>query len=167
MNNIEDTHKSQSNKSDRIYTLHAMSNWFYKHHLRPFAILIRALIRIIFAADVPYQLEIGKGTCFAHDALGSVFHPYAKIGHSCHILHGVTIGGRAGLTGLPVIGNYVTIGAHVQILGPITIGDHAVIGSGAVVIKDVPPYAIVAGVPGRIIKFQEKSTVETSEQQKD
>lgn len=145
------------NNSDRIYKIHAVSYWCYKHHLKPFAILIRAFIRIVFAADIPPQLEIGEGTCFAHDALGSVFHPYAKIGRNCHILHGITIGGRDGIPQLPVIGDFVTVGTHAQILGPVTIGDHAVIGSGAVVLKDVPPYAVVAGVPAKIIKILENT----------
>ena len=50
------------------------------------------------------------------------------------------------------IGNDVWIGADAIVLGGITIGNGAVIGAGAVVTKDVPPYSIVAGNPGMIIK---------------
>ena len=39
------------------------------------------------------------------------------------------------------IGNDVWIGANAMILGGITIGDGAIIGAGAVVTKDIPPYA--------------------------
>lgn len=53
-----------------------------------------------------------------------------------------------------IIGNDVWIGSHAIILGGITIGDGAVIGAGAVVTKDVPPYAVVGGVPAKIIKFR-------------
>lgn len=52
------------------------------------------------------------------------------------------------------IGNDVWIGARVTILEKIAIGDGAVIAAGAVVTKDVPPYAIVGGVPARIIKYR-------------
>lgn len=52
------------------------------------------------------------------------------------------------------IGNDVWIGERVLIMGGLTIGDGAVIGAGAIVTKDVPPYAIVAGVPARIIRFR-------------
>ncbi|MFW5394146.1 CatB-related O-acetyltransferase, partial [Yersinia sp. 2544 StPb PI] len=53
-----------------------------------------------------------------------------------------------------VIGNDVWFGANSLILKGINIGDGAVIGAGAVVTKDVPPYAIVAGNPAKIIKMR-------------
>jgi UDP-2-acetamido-3-amino-2,3-dideoxy-glucuronate N-acetyltransferase len=43
-----------------------------------------------------------------------------------------------------------TIGANATILCGITIGEHAMIGAGAVVTRDVPPYALIYGNPGRI-----------------
>lgn len=52
------------------------------------------------------------------------------------------------------IGNDVWIGAKVTIMPGIAIGDGAVIGSNAVVTKDVPPYAIVVGVPAKVIKYR-------------
>lgn len=53
-----------------------------------------------------------------------------------------------------VIGNDVWIAAGAQILHKVSIGDGAVIGGGAVVTHDVPPYAIVVGVPAKIIGFR-------------
>ena len=49
-----------------------------------------------------------------------------------------------------VIGNDVWIGACVTIINGVTIGDGAMVLAGAVVSKDVPPYAIVGGVPAKI-----------------
>jgi maltose O-acetyltransferase len=49
------------------------------------------------------------------------------------------------------IGNDVWIGARVIIQPGVTVGNGAVIGSGAVVTNDVPPFAIAAGVPARVI----------------
>ena len=51
-----------------------------------------------------------------------------------------------------VIGNDVWIGYEAVILAGVTVGDGAVIGARAVVTKDVPPYAIVGGVPARVIR---------------
>lgn len=56
-----------------------------------------------------------------------------------------------------IIGNDVWIGAGVIILGGVNIGNGAVIAAGAVVTKDVPEYAIVGGVPAKIIKYRNKS----------
>ena len=53
-----------------------------------------------------------------------------------------------------VIGNDVWIGMRVIIMPGIKIGDGAVIGAGAVVTKDVPDFAIVGGVPAKIIKYR-------------
>jgi len=44
-----------------------------------------------------------------------------------------------------------SIGSNATILCGITIGENALIGAGAVVTKDVPDYAIIAGVPGRVV----------------
>ena len=53
-----------------------------------------------------------------------------------------------------VIGNDVWLGASTRIMEGIRIGDGAVIAAGSVVTKDVPPYAIVGGVPAKIIKYR-------------
>jgi acetyltransferase-like isoleucine patch superfamily enzyme len=52
------------------------------------------------------------------------------------------------------IGNDVWIGEDVKIKPGVTIGDGAIVGCNAVVTHDVPPYAIVAGVPAKIIKYR-------------
>lgn len=59
----------------------------------------------------------------------------------------------------PIIGNYVDFGVNVICIGNITIGDNAIIAAGAVVVKDVPANAIVAGNPAKIIKYRDSNTI--------
>lgn len=53
------------------------------------------------------------------------------------------------------IGADVWIGSGVKILCGVNIGQGAVVGANAVVTKDIPPYAVAAGVPAKIIKYRE------------
>ena len=53
-----------------------------------------------------------------------------------------------------VIGNDVWVGFRAIIKAGCRIGDGAVVGAGAVVTKDVPPYAIVGGVPAKVIRMR-------------
>lgn len=57
-----------------------------------------------------------------------------------------------------IIGNAVWIGANVVISPGVTVGDNSIIGANSVVTKDVPPYAIVGGVPAKIIRFKKISS---------
>ena len=60
-----------------------------------------------------------------------------------------------------IVENDVWIGINAKILSNVKIGNGAVIGANALVTKDVPPYAIVAGNPSRIIKYRfDENTIE-------
>ena len=60
-----------------------------------------------------------------------------------------------------IIGNDVWIGCNATILRGVKIGDGAIIGANSLVSKDVPPYAIVAGTPAKIIKYRFKEDIIT------
>lgn len=87
--------------------------------------------------------------------------PHTFAGHNVSILtgtHDMTVYGKARMDAVPtsgydvVVGSGVWLGSNATIIGPCVIGDHAVVAAGAVVTGDVPPYAVVAGVPARLIK---------------
>ena len=64
---------------------------------------------------------------------------------------------KQGLYSKPVrVGNNVWIGYGASILRGVTVGDGAVIGTYAVVTKDVPPGAIVGGVPARVLRMRDE-----------
>jgi serine O-acetyltransferase len=52
---------------------------------------------------------------------------------------------------VPVIAGHVDIGAGAKVLGPVRVGAHARIGANAVVLRDVPDGATVAGIPATIV----------------
>lgn len=59
-----------------------------------------------------------------------------------------------------VVENQVWIGANAVVTAGVTVGKHSIVAAGCVVVKDVPPYAIVGGNPGRILKQYNHETKE-------
>ncbi len=105
--------------------------------------------------------DIGKYCSISWDVtIGATLHPLDRI-----TTHSFTYRQQFGIVERDdslcykrtQIGNDVWIGCNSVVLPGVTVFDGAVIGAGAVVTKDVPPYAIVAGVPARIIRFRFKS----------
>ena len=104
----------------------------------------------VTSADVPLDCTIDGGFMMPHPS-GVVIHPAARIGPNCLLMQGVTIGlNRA--PGAPTLRGHVDVGPGAKILGNITIGVHAVIGANAVVLRDVPDFAVMVGAPARRIR---------------
>jgi sugar O-acyltransferase (sialic acid O-acetyltransferase NeuD family) len=76
----------------------------------------------------------------------------ASVDHECILEDGVHIMPGATLAGCVRVGRCATIGSNATVLPRIVIGTGAVIGAGAVVTRDVPPGAVMIGVPARLYK---------------
>ena len=115
--------------------------------------------------------EIGKYNYFAPYSLinNAVIKNYCSIGPGCYIglgEHDITSLSTSPSLGNgfekmdifklkpTTIGNDVWIGANSFIKQGVKIGNGAVIGAGSVVLKDVPDFAVVVGVPAKIIKYR-------------
>lgn len=98
--------------------------------------------------DLPRTCVIGPGFRITHGR-GLVVHDDAIIGNNVTVFHGVTIGSKRKGNRLvaPIIGNEVTISACAIVIGEVHIGDGAIVGAGAIVVKNVAAYSIVANEP--------------------
>lgn len=135
-----------------VYLLYKISRWLYLAHIPLLPGLIKGFIRITFACNLPYTVQIGEGTTLGYGGLGVVIHPRCVIGENCLIAQQVTLGGTSHKYEVPIVGDNVLIGAGAKVLGAIKIGNDVVIGANAVVLNDIPDNCMVAGVPAKIIK---------------
>ena len=111
--------------------------------------------------------HIGNGTMTANAKVGNYcsIAPYVKLGQMEHDLKCVStstkiFGPKHGITDFTgdkeptVIENDVWLAANVVVLQGVTVHTGAVVGAGAVVTKDIPPYAIAVGVPAKVIGYR-------------
>lgn len=122
-------------------------------------------VRILtpFICDFGNRVKFGKGVFINHSAIlsasggiefedGVMVAPgvrIATINHDMNERHSIYTYGKV------IIKKNAWIGMNVTICPGVTIGEYAVVGAGAVVTKDVPDYAVVGGVPAKIIRYQE------------
>ncbi|GEO26980.1 2,3,4,5-tetrahydropyridine-2,6-dicarboxylate N-acetyltransferase [Alicyclobacillus acidoterrestris] len=106
---------------------------------------------IMMGAVINIGAEIGSGTMID---MGAILGGRATVGRNCHIGAGAVL---AGVIEPPsaqpvVVEDDVLIGANAVVLEGVRIGKGSVVAAGAVVIEDVAPGTVVAGVPARVIK---------------
>lgn len=142
----------------RIGKWMACYRWAHKRKLRVLEKFFNIYLRSYYLCDIPIG-TINETTYLNHNGFGIVISPYSQIGQNVNIQHSVTIGIKYGCRKAAKIEDNVVIGAKATIIGPITIGRNSIIGAGSVVVKDVPPYTIVAGNPAKVIKTLQDASI--------
>lgn len=134
-----------------------IAHWFFlkKHYL--IARIISQRARKKTGIEIHPGAKIGKGVFIDHGS-GVVIGETSEIGDNVTIYQGVTLGGTGKNVGKrhPTIEDDVMISAGAKVLGPVVIGKGTKIGAGSVVLKNVPPYSTVVGIPGRVVKMHGK-----------
>lgn len=145
--------------SSHCAVLFRISSALYQYRLlRPLAFAVRTMSVVWGGTEIHPAAQIGPGLCLVHSQK-ILIGEGVVIGAHARICHGVSIGGDLGRgmegkqSDWPRFGDNVTIGMDAIIMGPVTVGDGAVIGAQALVIKDVPPHAIVSGSPATIRRY--------------
>ncbi len=126
-----------------------------KFSLYPVALFFLNHYRYKFGIGIPFEAEIGSGLYIGHFG-GIIVYPYCRIGKNCNLSHGVTLGktNRGRNAGYPTIGDNVYIGPGAKVIGAVSVGNNVAIGANCVVTKDVPDYAVIVGVPGKVISHE-------------
>ena len=134
---------------------HRVAYFFHKIKLKLIARIISQLARFFTGVEIHPAAKIEGGVFIDHGS-GVVIGETAEVHKGTVIYQGVTLGGTGKERGKrhPTIMENVTLSAGAKVLGGFTVGEGAKIGAGAVVLKEVPPYATVVGVPGRIVRIR-------------
>jgi serine O-acetyltransferase len=139
--------------------VHRFGNWrmgFPKPLRAPMTLLFRFLTKWVewtCGISLPYTVRLGRRVRIWHH--GGMVLNARSIGDDVHIRQNTTFG----LTGkdqpseaIPTIEDRVDLGCNVCVAGAVTIGHDSRIGANTLVIHDIPPGAVAAGVPARINK---------------
>lgn len=117
--------------------------------------MIYKKIQIKYGIQLPDKTMIGKGLQFSHYS-GIVINSQAIIGENFTIFQCATVGSVRG-KGFPKIGDNCVLFAGAKVIGNVKLGNNVIVAANAVVTKDIPDNAVVAGIPAKIINNEGKS----------
>ena len=131
--------------------LHRVANRLWRRGWTTAARFVSHLARFATGIEIHPAARMGRGVFIDH-GMGIVIGETAEVGNNVSLLQGVTLGGTSTRREKrhPTLRDNVTVGSGAKIIGAITIGENSRVGAGSVVVRDVPPNAVVVGVPGRV-----------------
>lgn len=131
---------------------HRIAHALWMGGRKALALVLQSRGNEVFAVDMHPAARVGRGVLLDHGT-GIVVGATAVIGDDVSLLQNVTLGGTGKEQGdrHPKIGRGVLIGASATVLGNIEVGEGAQVASGSMVLKPVPPHALVAGSPARVV----------------
>ena len=126
-----------------------------KLKLKLLARIVSQTSRFFTGIEIHPAAKIEGGVFIDHGS-GVVIGETAEIKKGVVMYQGVTLGGTGKEKGKrhPTVMENVVISAGAKVLGGFTVGKGAKIGAGAVVLQEVPPYATVVGIPGRVVRIR-------------
>lgn len=122
----------------------------YKGWLWPFCRVMYEFVSRKAQVQIPASTKIGYGFYIGHN-ICMVVNGRTIIGNNVNLAQFVNIGTNHETPA--IIGDNVYIGPHVCVVEDVVIGNNSTIGAGAVVTKDVPENATVAGVPAKVLNY--------------
>jgi serine O-acetyltransferase len=130
---------------------HRLANRLWRGGWTSAARFVSHVSRFVTGIEIHPAAKIGRGVFIDH-GMGIVIGETAEVGNNVSLLQGVTLGGTSTRREKrhPTLRDNVTVGSGAKIIGAITIGENSRVGAGSVVVRDVPPNAVVVGVPGRV-----------------
>ena len=130
---------------------HRMANRLWRRRWTTAARFVSHVARFLTGIEIHPAATMGRGVFIDH-GMGIVIGETAEVGNNVSLLQGVTLGGTSTRREKrhPTLRDNVTVGSGAKIIGAITIGENSRVGAGSVVVRDVPPNAVVVGVPGRV-----------------
>jgi len=148
--------------------LHRISHILYQKGWVLFPRMISSFGRFLTGIEIHPGATIGEGLFIDHGT-GIVIGETAELGKNVTLYQGVTLGGTGKEKGKrhPTIGNNVVVASGAKVLGSFSVGDHAKIGAGSVVLKEVPAYATVVGIPGKVVLMHGKRVKTKAELERD
>ena len=129
-----------------------IANWLWKKERSEYASFIQSKASKNFGIDIHPAAKINHSIMLDHGT-GIVIGETSVVEENVSIMQSVTLGGTGKETQdrHPKIGSGVLIGAGSKILGNIKIGKGSKVVAGSVVLSNIPPHSLVAGVPATVI----------------